>query len=144
MNKLQRDGEEAAESWEGINGRKLNVFDKFLVPVEAGRHWILLEIDFDRSAINILDSLGKTGTKMGEALAGFLRFQGMTETFVIRFPKVPKQHNLHDCGVFILQFAKFIFEGTLLDEHSFNWRQGLAIRERILGDLLTAVSLRDR
>jgi Ulp1 family protease len=144
MDKLRRDGSEAAAPWEGINCRRLDTFSTFLVPVETHGHWILIEVDFQRSAINILDSLGKHGRKFGEELKRFLKFQGITQTMVIRFPNVPQQRNATDCGVFLLQFARLIFEGKPLDKRSFSQKDVGEIRERIMTDLTSAISLRER
>jgi Ulp1 family protease len=144
MDKLRRDGNEAAAPWEGINCRRLDSFSKFLIPIETKGHWILIEVDFQHSAINILDSLGKHGRKFGEAVKHFLKFQEITQTMGIRFPCVPQQGNGHDCGVFILQFARLIFEGKPLDRSSFSQKECGTIRSRILTDLTAAIALRQK
>jgi Ulp1 family protease len=77
MNKLHRDGREAANGWAGINGVRLDTYRQFLVPVHNGPHWILLNVDFDYPAVNILDSIGKGGRQFAKAFINFLKFQNV-------------------------------------------------------------------
>jgi Ulp1 family protease len=135
MSKLRRDGCGAASVWAGIGGARLDAFAKFLVPVQAGSHWILLEVDFARALVNVLDSLGRRGRAFAEALIKFLKFQGIVAKFSVRFPPVPQQANTHDCGVFLLMFAKCAFEKLPLDHGSFGQRDAAAFRQTIYDDL---------
>jgi Ulp1 family protease len=131
MDKLPRDGSEAAASWTGIGNDRLDLYKKFLIPVHAGVHWILLEINFGKTEIRIYDSLGKEGLKYAKYVQKFLRFQGIKQGFRVTFPDVPKQDNFYDCGVFVLEYAKFIFDGRPIEAHSFNQRDVTEFRKEI-------------
>jgi Ulp1 family protease len=131
MDKLPRDGSEAAASWTGIGNDRLDVYKKFLVPVHAGPHWILLEIDFGRSGIRIYDSLGKDGLRYAKLLRKFLKFQRIKQEFRVAFPDVPKQDNFCDCGVFVLEYARFIFEDRPIEADSFSQRDVAGFRKEI-------------
>jgi sentrin-specific protease 1 len=135
MNKLRRDGCSAASEWTGISGTRLDTFGKFLVPVQAGSHWIMLEVDFAKALVNVLDSLGSRGRSFAQTLINFLKFQGIDRKFSIKFPPVPQQTNTHDCGVFLLMFAKCIFERLPLDHGSFGQKEAVAFRQTIYDDL---------
>jgi Ulp1 family protease len=135
MNKLRRDGSEAANGWAGINGVRLDTYRQFLVPVHTGSHWILLNVDFDYPVVNILDSMGKGGRKFGDSFIKFMKIQNILTKFFIRFPQVPRQRNNHDCGVFLLLCAKCIFEKIPLDQSSFGQAEATAFRNTIREEL---------
>ena len=134
--KLRRDGFDAAMNWEGIWGKRLDVYEKFLIPVATGCHWILIEICFGNFVINVYDSLGKSGTSFVNSVKDFMKKQGIVRKFVTSFPKVPKQTNTYDCGVFLLLFAECIFLNIGIEKDTFQQRDMLDFRSKILGNLL--------
>jgi Ulp1 family protease len=136
MTKLKRDGNASATNWAGIGGERLDVYRRFLVPVATGFHWILIEVVFAMSCIYVYDSLGHHGRSLAKRLIEFMRFQGIKKSFGIKFPPVPKQPNFHDCGVYLLQYAKYLFLGQPIDAHSFNQRDTNLFRRAIYDELL--------
>lgn len=140
MNKMIRDGYTAALSWSGINGRRLDVFRKFIVPVITGSHWILIEVCFATSRIRVYDSLGRRGRSPALKVKDFIKHQGIDKKFQILWPAVPKQSNYDDCGVFILEFARCIFENIPIDAQTFGPRDIVDIRERIMAELVASVA----
>ena len=136
INKLRRDGCEAAANWEGIWGRRIDTFERFLVPVAANEsHWILFEIRFSDSVINIYDSLGRSGSGLAKRIGEFMKWQGIAAKFVTKWPSVPKQSGFRDCGVFLLQFASCIFEKIPIDRDTFSQHDVKSIRTKILAEL---------
>lgn len=140
INKLRRDGCKAASCWKGIEGRRLNVYNKFLIPISTMSHWILVEISFPESAIRIYDSLGRHGSSLISDIKRFMHWQHIHTKFVTRYPPVPKQDNCHDCGVFVCEFARCIFKEIPLNKKTFDPSDSPSIRQRIYEELLPALS----
>jgi Ulp1 family protease len=131
INKLKRDGWSSSQYWEGIGGERLDIYKKFLVPVDAGFHWILIEVDFETSSVNIYDSLGKRGRLLAKNVVCFMKRQGIRQDFVVRYPEVPKQGNSHDCGVYMLRFTNCIFKQIPVDSWQFGHKAAMAFREKL-------------
>ena len=139
INKLRRDGCEAAANWEGIWGKRLDTYSKFLIPVATHAHWILFEIRFSDSVINIYDSVGRKGAELARNIRQFMESQGITNKFVTKWPPVPKQSGCRDCGVFLLQYAACIFENIPIDRDTFSQQHVKGIRSKILAELTSNI-----
>ena len=140
INKLRRDGCKAASSWQGIDGKRLDVYKKFLIPISTMSHWILVEISFCEGVIRVYDSLGRHGESLVHKIKNFLFWQNIRKKFVTRYPSVPKQDNFHDCGAFVCEFARCIFEDIPLNKETFSQKDAPEIRKRIYSELLPGVS----
>jgi len=136
-NKLSRDGPEEASNWEGIKKVPLNVFDHFLIPICAGSHWILIDVNFKEECIDILDPLGGNYRSHYRKINEFLEFQNIPP-LPIRYPQVAQQQNGYDCGVFLLQNAFCIFYQK--DFRSYSQADIPMIRKRIYKELETTIS----
>jgi Ulp1 family protease len=115
--KLERDGCEAAAPWHGIKELPISRFDKFLVPVCCGVHWILVVFNFVGQQLEVLDSLNSRYETITDQLNDFLMFQG-EEPLPVAYPRVPRQMNGDDCGVFVMEFAHCLFAGSGLNSFS--------------------------
>lgn len=138
--KLERDGPESAVMWEGIKGEKLNIYEKFLIPVCSGAHWILICCDFVQNELQVLDPLGGMYHSKANTINGFLSYQGIP-TLPVKHPRVPSQHNGYDCGVFLLSNARCHF----FNNGIYNFSQGDIpnMRRKIKQELLDCVSNKD-
>lgn len=134
INKLERGEFDEALNWEGIRGEKINIYDKFLIPIHAGMHWIIACCDFKNNELDLLDSFGNSYTRMTDLINTFLEFQGITP-LPVKHPQVPRQYNGYDCGVFLLSNARCI----LLNNGVFDYTQADIpnIRKRIKSELLS-------
>lgn len=135
VNKLRRDGFTSAKNWTGIGGERLDVYQKFLIPATVTSHWILLEINFIERAVKIYDSLGKRGSGVATKIIEFMKRQGIHRKFTVKFPAVPKQDNFHDCGVFVCEYAKYIFMNNMMSPDIFRQSDVPEIRARIRQEL---------
>ena len=131
--KLERDGCAEASCWAGIKGRPICHYDKFLVPICCGVHWILGCYDFVEGALMILDSFHGRHGNIAALLNGFLEFQG-TAPLNVCYPHVPSQLNGDDCGVFVLRFCWCLFFNE--DLNSFSQADIPQMRVQIKRDLL--------
>ena len=131
--KLERDGCAAAGCWSGIKGRQICHYDKFLVPVCCGVHWILGCYDFIEEKLMILDSFHGRHDDIAALLNSFLEFQGTT-ALQVSYPRVPLQKNGDDCGVFVLMFCWCLFFNE--DLNSFSQADIPQMRVQIKRDLL--------
>lgn len=139
IDKLQRDGFTAAVTWAGIDGVRLDMYHQFLIPVATGFHWILIEVNFITSTINIYDSLGKSGTSIARLIQDFMKEQGILRKFQIKWPLVPKQLNYHDCGVFLLQYSEMIFENIPIKKDSFTQGDAKDLRQKFYDALVISM-----
>jgi hypothetical protein len=112
-NKLVRDGPEAASCWPEIGEMLTGHFLRFLIPICINTHWILGKLDFQKRQLSILDSLNRKYDDVARQLNDFLKF-GNLEPLEVCYPKVAKQRNSWDCGVFLMMFARSIFLGGAL------------------------------
>lgn len=136
MKKLERDGADQAACWQGIKGQPIYRYDKFIVPVQHGCHWILACFDFISGELMIFDGFHQRYDDVAESLNSFLEYQGAERLSVV-YPRCPSQLNGDDCGVFLLKFAECLFFDYTLD--SFSQQHMPSIRRRIRRELREAV-----
>ena len=129
---FERDGPEAASCWSGVKERPINSYQKFLVPICCGVHWILACIDFVNQRLVFCDSMDGRYSHIGKVLNTFLRFMGIP-AFDLFYESVPQQHNSDDCGVFVMQFVRCYLFGY--DLRSFSQKDIPAARNRIREEL---------
>lgn len=130
--KLIRDGPEAATKWTG----KVVNFSQFLIPVQNGTHWILFDINFSKGELQCLDSFGHGNQKFSRIINDFIKSQG-NEVLKIKKLDVPKQLNSDDCGIFLLQYVKCIFQH--INFSSFRQKDIKTIRNLIKCDLIAEI-----
>lgn len=135
--KLERDGAQSASCWFGFKNGPINRFNKFLIPICCGVHWILGCFDFVNRRIIICDSFQNRYRKIMNTLNKFLCYLGYTD-FEPYYEIVPHQHNGDDCGVFVMQFARcYIYN---LDFQYFSQDDIPRIREQIRSELESIIS----
>ena len=100
----------------------LFAYDIVLVPVNVGRHWALVAVDFAAGVITFYDSLGSDSEALPEivrmwlgAVAGWARRDRLAEdiaAFRFELPGasgvMPQQRNSYDCGVFVCMAANCV------------------------------------
>lgn len=138
-NKLERDGPQAAENWEGISGQKLNRYEKFLIPVCSGAHWILMCLDFIQNELQVLDPLHGRYNRKAEVVNSFLQYQKIPK-LTITHPHVPDQENGYDCGVFLLSAARCHFFNNGI--YNYSQKDMPEMRRKIKQDLIEYTSKR--
>jgi Ulp1 family protease len=106
--------------------KKLDVFavQKLLVPVFVAekQHWILLCVDFVHKTMLSFDSFGHSWSRYLKLLQSYLQqeFQSRTQldydfsgwSFHNLTDVIPQQSTLVDCGVFICQYARCLFQNN--------------------------------
>jgi hypothetical protein len=140
IHRLKWDRGGISEFWDdGVIPQVLETHKKLLIPARNPGHndsrWILIEADFQNLLINIYDSFGKWGKCLAKDVKYFLNKQGVPGEFAIQFAQVPKQFSSYDCGIYMLHFARCIFQGTEPGASQFNHDELLAFRKEI-GDAL--------
>ena len=101
--------------------RKIDLFsfEKILVPIHLGAHWALAVINVAARRIEYYDSMCGGSDDVIERLRKYLidecknkKSSGVSpeeiDNWVVYAPKeTPKQKNTTDCGVFVLEFARY-------------------------------------
>jgi len=123
---LSQNGYAKVMSWNS----KINIFEKdyLLIPIFGEEHWSLavvcypLHLFFARSpqpALLYFDSLGLSNAQVKCLIVEFLLCEWssklgcvpeLVQDLGLFFPKVPKQDNCSDCGVFLIEYSKFFIE----------------------------------
>lgn len=131
--KLKRDGPDEASDWWGIRQEPLTSYDKFIIPISTGSHWILIVLDFEMSALQLLDSLNGRYNATASNINKFLNYLGIP-SLDVQYPNVARQTNGYDCGIFICEYANCIFNERPLV--SFTQADTPKIRLKILNELI--------
>ena len=133
--KLAGSGPQASLNWAGFKEKPINHYDKFLIPICAGCHWILAVCDFKCKQLQILDSLGSRYSEVGNNINNFLGLLGIG-SLTVTYPNVPHQMNSNDCGVFLLSNARCIFFNN--GHFDFSQKDIPNMRLKIRNDLIQA------
>ena len=98
------------DNWEGIKRFLSKECSKLLIPFSDSFHWSLCLVDMENSLIVVYDSLGKRHFRFLGMLIKYLEPK-LGLRFNIKFPKLIKQKNFDDCGVYLLKYAEYILLG---------------------------------
>lgn len=96
-----------------------------MIPVHVhGNHWCLAIINMEAKRFEYYDSLGDTNLGCIEVLKRYVETEHQTKKgFPINLDdwtihsigsKNPQQHNVVDCGVFMLKFCEFLSQNRRL------------------------------
>ena len=130
--KLKRDGPKSGIKWTG----NIEKYSQFLIPVQNGCHWILYNININQGELQCYDSLSNGSSYIADLILDFFEYSSGIKLKYIKV-NVPKQKNSDDCGVFLLQFAKCIYEK--IDFFSFGQTDIQMIRNTIKTNLLNEI-----
>lgn len=92
-----------------------------LIPVNvSGNHWCLGTIDYNQKTLSYYDSLGGKGKKFFKKIKEFLVEEALRRPELASLnlaewtehvpTNIPQQHNIVDCGVFTLLYARALSE----------------------------------
>lgn len=140
LQKLETNGYEGVRRWT----KKNDIFDHdiMLVPVHvSGNHWCMAMIHFENKTIQYYDSLGHENTPCLKVLSDYLaaemfdkkkRNADAAEWTLENVKNLPKQQNMHDCGVFACMYAKCITRNKPL---SFGQKDMENFRNMMIGEI---------
>ncbi len=102
-------------------------------PICKSKHWILITINIKERKIIIYTSLGSAKIYKLQAanVKNVLESLSILDKFEIEYDEQPKQQNLVDCGIYIIEKAKNIME----NKNSKQQIKPLEIRKRITNSL---------
>ena len=97
-------------SWQGFDKKKINEFDKFLIPVNSGSgHWVLLVYNTKDNILQCYDSYHKNAYKRPiKNVVTFIESQGIEKPKIKYVKDIPLQTDLNSCGVYVLENARCI------------------------------------
>ncbi|KAM0687883.1 Sentrin-specific protease 2 [Conglomerata obtusa] len=115
---LKNKGIESIKSY----GKHNDIFNKkyILIPVHLPGHWIFVLIDTRACTVIPYDSLGIEREKVAYNIKKWIEHEyyltyNKSIFYNVYIPtNYPKQHNGNDCGVFVIYYAKKIFEGKII------------------------------
>ncbi|WVZ85105.1 hypothetical protein U9M48_032060 [Paspalum notatum var. saurae] len=125
----------------------LPLCEMLFFPVLFGDHWFLFVVDLSHKMFLFLDSYCSKNDEYSvytrkKLIANFRHAWGLFvgskadfDGFLVAYPRVPKQTNIVDCGVFVIKFMElWKFDCNLLEE--FSQKDIPNIRIQIVNDLL--------
>ena len=124
-----------ADEWDEV--KRMHTYPKFLIPHEKGDHWYLYIVDNKKKEIIQMDSFMKNVyTKEVNAIKNYLEHLGIdAKSYTVRKATgIPRQTNGYDCGAFLLEYARCIFNG---DKMNFKQSDMPEVRKRIKNALTT-------
>lgn len=121
-----------------IKGKKI-----ILIPVNL-KHWLLVCVDMVNQRIDLYDSnvdglnVNKGEEIMQDILDQFNDNSMKMWTKNIRPSKdIPTQGNSYDCGLFCIQYAKYLAVGKIIEKDSFVQDEMVNLRNSLVSELLT-------
>lgn len=112
--------------------KNLMDYNTVIIPAEVGEHWALFVVKPKKGDIWAYDSGNVKLSGKANYLKNFMKLMGIKKSFHLDYYFGPKQENDTDCGVFMLEFLRWImFEG----DGEFKQKDMPRIRERIKQEL---------
>ena len=130
-----------------VKGRtkRIDLFNQeiVIIPIHETSHWRLIIVEPKLKRVTYLDSLNCDGSKILAQIKSYLQKEHLTRKkeelkvgeWEFRQDKnVPQQLSTHECGIFLLQFARNMAAGEpiAVDPHNIPF-----LRERICSEILT-------
>lgn len=103
------DGFKSVSNLKIVKDLKSKKFDNLFIPIHFSSHWILINIAVTSKTIKIYDSLNGQHPIISEKFINFLNYIGM-KNFKIQYVNCPKQKNISDAGILVLEFVRCIVE----------------------------------
>ena len=139
-------------------------FEKIFIPIHNGNHWFLIIFDVNElTSFDPYNYPGIDGGKKQELIENnkqfhtklltnlkdnyfqplFQKYDKAWHNLAIRVrlpPEIPSQENNHDCGVFLLMFAKCVLMNL---DFNFDTTDMIHIRDQIRKEIMTGSTLPD-